>query len=39
MSDCKFAGDTNPEGLVWCDKKNIYVSGTEKDSCADYEPK
>ena len=36
-SDCIHAGDENSAGLVWCAKKNIYVSATEKDSCPDYE--
>jgi hypothetical protein len=39
MSNCKYSGETNPEGLIWCTKKNIYVSGQEKDSCADFVPK
>jgi hypothetical protein len=38
-SDCKYAGDVNPEGLMWCKKKNIYVTGQEKDTCPDYEKK
>ena len=37
MSDCKYAGVTNGAGQIWCEKKNIYVSGTEKESCPDYE--
>lgn len=36
VSDCKYAGEKNAAGQVWCSKKNIYVSGTEKDTCADY---
>ena len=36
-SDCKYAGATDPNGLVWCEKKNIYVSAKEKDSCEFYE--
>ncbi len=36
-SDCKYAGDENSDGLVWCTKKNIYVSAKEKDTCTDYE--
>ena len=36
-SDCKYAGDTNAQGQVWCDKKKIYVSAQEKDTCEDYE--
>jgi len=39
MSDCVYAGDINPEGLVWCKKKNIYVSGKEKETCQYYEKK
>ncbi|MFW9804225.1 MAG: hypothetical protein ACFFFC_16310 [Candidatus Thorarchaeota archaeon] len=38
-SDCRYAGNTNPQGLVWCEKKNIYVSAKEKDSCEYYEKK
>lgn len=39
MSDCKHAGDKNAQGLLWCNKKNRYVSGdeSEKDNCEDYE--
>ena len=36
-SDCVHAGDENSEGLVWCNKKNIYVSAKEKDTCGDYQ--
>ena len=36
-SDCTFAGDKNSQGQMWCKKKNIYVTGLEKDSCSDYE--
>lgn len=39
LSDCIHAGDTNPQGLVWCVKKKIYVSAKEKDTCPDYEKK
>jgi hypothetical protein len=35
-SDCVHAGDSNPQGMVWCKKKNIYVSALEKDTCPDY---
>ncbi|MFW9920896.1 MAG: hypothetical protein ACFFED_14950 [Candidatus Thorarchaeota archaeon] len=35
-SDCKYAGETNPQGLIWCGKKNIYVSGKEKETCEYY---
>ncbi|MHA2424257.1 MAG: hypothetical protein ACXAEF_05685 [Candidatus Thorarchaeota archaeon] len=37
VSDCKYAGKTNSAGQVWCEKKNIYVSAQEKDSCEFYE--
>ena len=37
LSDCKYAGDDTEEGLVWCNKKNIYVSAKEKENCPDYE--
>ena len=36
MTDCKFAGNLNSIGQVWCEKKQIYVSGKEKDTCSDY---
>ncbi|MFX0055196.1 MAG: hypothetical protein ACFFAX_00285 [Promethearchaeota archaeon] len=39
ISDCKYAGGANAQGLVWCEKKNIYVSAKEKDSCEFYEKK
>jgi len=39
MSDCKYAGATNAAGQLWCDKKNIYVSGKESSTCADYDKK
>lgn len=35
-SDCKYAYNPNPTGLYWCAKKNIYVTGLEKQSCAFY---
>lgn len=38
-SDCVFAGEENSDGLVWCEKKNIYVSAKEKDTCPDYDKK
>ena len=36
---CIHAGDRNSQGLLWCNKKNRYVSGddAEKDHCEDYE--
>ena len=36
MSDCIYAGEKNAVGQIWCEKKKIYVSGTEKDTCSDY---
>ncbi|MHA1907282.1 MAG: hypothetical protein ACW98Y_08305 [Candidatus Thorarchaeota archaeon] len=36
-SDCVHAGDANSSGLLWCKKKNIYVSAQERDTCPDYE--
>ncbi len=36
-SDCKYAGETNAAGQVWCEKKKIYVSAREKDTCEFYE--
>ncbi|MFW9825162.1 MAG: hypothetical protein ACFFDB_09850 [Promethearchaeota archaeon] len=36
-SDCKFAGAENSDGLIWCEKKNIYVTAKEKDTCEYYE--
>jgi len=38
-SDCVDAGDTNSQGMVWCNKKNCYVTGKEKDTCPDYKKK
>jgi len=38
-SDCVFAGEENSEGLVWCEKKNIYVTAKEKDTCEFYDKK
>lgn len=35
-SDCKFAFNPNPTGLYWCNKKSVYVSGLEKQSCRYY---
>ncbi len=35
-SDCKYAGSLNSIGMVWCEKKQIYVSTKEKDTCPDY---
>ncbi|MFX1477074.1 MAG: GNAT family N-acetyltransferase [Promethearchaeota archaeon] len=36
-SDCKYAYNPNPTGLYWCAKKNIYVTGLEKQSCKLYQ--
>ncbi|MFX1329781.1 MAG: GNAT family N-acetyltransferase [Promethearchaeota archaeon] len=36
-SDCKYAYNPNPTGLYWCVKKNIYVTGLEKQSCKFYQ--
>jgi len=36
MSDCKYAGEKNAAGQIWCSKKNLYVSGKEKETCVDY---
>jgi hypothetical protein len=36
-SDCKYAGDTNSAGQIWCNKKMIYVSAQEKNTCEFYE--
>ena len=38
-SDCVFAGEENSDGLVWCEKKNIYVTAKERDTCEFYQPK
>ncbi|MHA1294240.1 MAG: hypothetical protein ACTSQJ_16425 [Promethearchaeota archaeon] len=35
--DCKWAGEENSDGLHWCEKKQIYVTGKEQDTCQDYE--
>jgi len=37
LTDCKYAGEENAAGQIWCEKKNIYVSGEEGDHCSDYE--
>ena len=37
LSDCIHAGEDTDQGMVWCKKKNIYVSAKEKDSCEFYE--
>ena len=36
-SDCKYAGDTNAAGQIWCNKKQIYVSAKEKENCEFYQ--
>ena len=38
-SDCVFAGEVNDQGLIWCEKKNIYVTGKEKETCEYYKKK
>jgi hypothetical protein len=38
-SDCKYAGEPNETGMIWCEKLGIYVSGKEKDTCEHYEKK
>ena len=38
-SDCEFAGEVNNQGLIWCEKKNLYVSGKEKETCEYYKKK
>ncbi len=35
-SDCKYAFNPNPTGLYWCNKRNIYVTGLEKQTCKYY---
>ncbi|MFX1573706.1 MAG: GNAT family N-acetyltransferase [Promethearchaeota archaeon] len=35
-SDCKYAYNPNPTGLYWCTRKNIYVTGLEKQNCQYY---
>ncbi|MHA1386193.1 MAG: hypothetical protein ACTSR3_20765 [Candidatus Helarchaeota archaeon] len=37
--DCKFFGGKNDDGQIWCDKKQIYVGETSKETCPDYEKK
>lgn len=35
-SDCKFAAHQNSVGLYWCEKKEIFISGLEKQYCKNY---
>ncbi len=35
--DCKHAGESNAAGLIWCEKKKLYVPAEEKDTCPHYE--
>ncbi|MHA1283300.1 MAG: hypothetical protein ACTSVV_05210 [Promethearchaeota archaeon] len=35
--DCKWAGEENSNGLHWCEKKQIYVTGKEQDTCEFFE--
>ena len=35
--ECKHAGDKNELGLIWCGKKNRYVTGNERPTCNDWE--
>lgn len=39
LSDCKYAGATNSDGLIWCEKKKIYVTAKEKNTCPHYDKK
>jgi hypothetical protein len=39
MCDCKHAEGKNAQGLIWCSKKNIYVSDKAYESCEYYEKK
>lgn len=36
-SDCIHAGEENAAGQIWCEKKNIYVSAEEAETCEFYE--
>jgi len=36
--NCIHAGETNPMGQTWCKKKNVYVTGSQEDTCEFYEP-
>lgn len=38
-SDCVHAGEENTEGLIWCEKRQFYATGKEKDTCPDYQKK
>ena len=37
--ECKHAGPKNAAGLIWCEKKNRYVTGEERPTCEDWEAK
>lgn len=39
ISNVSYAGKKNAVDQVWCDKKNIYVSGKESDTCPNCEYK
>lgn len=39
MADCVHSGETNPEGQIWCKKKEIYVNPKicTEENCDYYE--
>ena len=40
INNCKWAGEeVNSDGLVWCEKRKVYVTGMETDTCSDYQKK
>ncbi|TXT57528.1 MAG: hypothetical protein BAJATHORv1_10230 [Candidatus Thorarchaeota archaeon] len=34
--DCRFAGELNPQQMVYCKKLNIYVDDDTQHECEDY---
>ncbi|MHA1785003.1 MAG: hypothetical protein ACTSVE_07365 [Candidatus Helarchaeota archaeon] len=37
--NCKYAELRNSDGMIWCNKKNIYVTGNEEKNCEFFEAK
>ena len=38
-SNCIYAGEKNSLGLLWCNKKKVYISGEEIDECKEFKNK
>ncbi len=37
--NCIHAGDINAEGQLWCKKKNVYVTGSQEETCEFFQAK